>query len=97
MFGAIELPPDSSPRLVEKAGREGFRETRAYRDFRAILENFLVQLAADYFRDEAVRGTQYRNRPRLSSIGKPGRANGKPSNRERDVGRSRVRFANAGP
>ena len=60
MFGAIELPPDSLPRLVEKAGREGFRETRAYRDFRAILENFLVQLAADYFRDEAVRGTQYR-------------------------------------
>ena len=60
MFGAIELPPDSSPRLVEKAGREGFRENRAYRDFRAILENFLVQLAADYFRDEAVRGTQYR-------------------------------------
>ena len=38
----------------------GFRENRAYRDFRAILENFLVQLAADYFRDEAVRGTQYR-------------------------------------
>ena len=60
MFGAIELPSDSSRRLVEKAGREGFRENRAYRDFRAILENFLVQLAADYFRDEAVRGTQYR-------------------------------------
>ena len=61
MFGAIELPSDSSRRLVEKAGREGFRENRAYRDFRAILENFLVQLAADYFRDEAVRGTEYRN------------------------------------
>ena len=60
MIGAIELPSDSSPRLVEKAGREGFRENKAYRDFRAILENFLVQLAADYFRDEAVRGTQYR-------------------------------------
>ena len=60
MFGAIELPPESSQSLVEKAGREGFRENRAYRDFRAILENFLVQLAADFFRDEAAHGAQYR-------------------------------------
>ena len=60
MIGAIELPLESSRRLVEKAGREGFRENRAYRDFRAILENFLVQLAADYFRDEAALGAQYR-------------------------------------
>ena len=56
MFGAIELPIDSSRRLIEKAGREGFRENRAYREFRAILENFLVQLAADYFREEAALG-----------------------------------------
>lgn len=60
MFGAIELPPDSSSRLVEKAGREGFRDNRAYRDFRAILENFFVQLAADFFRDDALLGEQYR-------------------------------------
>lgn len=60
MFGAIELPTDSSPRLIEKAGREGFRENRAYREFRHILEHFLVQLAADYFRDETERGIEYR-------------------------------------
>ena len=60
MFGAIELPSGSSSRLVEKAGREGFRDNRAYRDFRAILENFFVQLAADFFRDEALWGRQYR-------------------------------------
>ena len=35
MFGAIELPSQSSSRLVEKAGREGFRDNRAYRDFRS--------------------------------------------------------------
>ena len=29
MFGAIELPLGSSNRLIEKAGREGFRENRA--------------------------------------------------------------------
>ena len=60
MFGAIELPIESSNLLVEKAGREGFRDNSAYRTFRAILENFLVQLAADYFRTEAARGVQYR-------------------------------------
>ena len=60
MFGAIELPLESSNRLIEKAGREGFRDNRAYRQFRAILEHFLVQLAADYFRDEAARGSEYR-------------------------------------
>ena len=56
MFGAIELPLESSNRLSEKAGREGFRENRAYRQFRAILENFLVQLAADFFRDDSALG-----------------------------------------
>ena len=60
LFGAIELPIDTSSHLIEKAGREGFRENRAYREFRAILENFLVQLAADYFRDEAALGGVYR-------------------------------------
>ena len=60
MFGAIELPLESSDRLIEKAGREGFRNNRAYHEFRAILEHFLVQLAADYFRDETERGTEYR-------------------------------------
>ena len=60
MFGAIDLPAESSSKLVEKAGREGFRENRAYRQFRAILENFFIQLAADFFRDEAARGAPYR-------------------------------------
>ena len=59
MFGAIELPIDSSQQLIEKAGREGFRENRAYREFRSILENFLIQLAADYFREDAAQGGIY--------------------------------------
>ena len=59
MFGAIDLPSASSDKLIEKAGREGFRDNRAYRQFRAILENFFVQLAADYFRDDATRNTQF--------------------------------------
>ncbi|MGW4295564.1 ATP-binding protein [Micromonospora chersina] len=49
MFGAIEISAAANPDLHEKAGREGFRENAAYRDFKALLENFLVQLAADFF------------------------------------------------
>ena len=56
MFGAIELPSTSSGRLIEKAGREGFRDNRAYRQFREILMNLLVQLAADYFREDSSLG-----------------------------------------
>ena len=56
MFGAIELPIESSSRLIEKAGREGFRENAAYRQFRSILENFLIQLAADFFRSDSSFG-----------------------------------------
>ncbi|MFB6726258.1 ATP-binding protein [Kribbella sp. NPDC056345] len=49
MFGAIEIDSDSNPSLQEKAGREGFRDNGAYRDFTDILKNFLVQIAANYF------------------------------------------------
>ncbi|MDR3267461.1 MAG: ATP-binding protein, partial [Tannerella sp.] len=49
MFGAIELSAKSNGNLVEKAGREGFIENRAYRQLQAILKNFFVQLAADFF------------------------------------------------
>ncbi|PTS75192.1 hypothetical protein DBR07_15745, partial [Aeromonas sp. HMWF036] len=37
--------------MTEKAGREGFRENQAYRDFRSILINFFEQLAIEFFRD----------------------------------------------
>lgn len=60
MFGIIDLPPESKERLAEKAGREGFRENAAYRQFRALLVNFFIQLAADYFRDAVERGAHDR-------------------------------------
>jgi len=46
MFGAIDLDSELNSGLQEKAGREGFRENAAYRDFREILKSFLIQLAA---------------------------------------------------
>ena len=52
IFGAIELTRKYNASLVEKAGREGFRENKAYRQFRLILKNFFVQMAADFFRED---------------------------------------------
>lgn len=57
MFGVIEISAKGNKHLVEKAGREGFIENKAYRQLQAILKNFFVQLAADFF-DEKGRSPQ---------------------------------------
>ncbi|TFH46415.1 MAG: hypothetical protein E4G94_02450 [ANME-2 cluster archaeon] len=48
MFGVIEISRENNPNLIEKAGREGFIENKAYRQFKEIGENFFAQLAADF-------------------------------------------------
>lgn len=53
IYGAVEVSHDRNVNLIEKAGREGFRENRAYRQLRDILINFFIQLAFDFFRDTA--------------------------------------------
>ncbi|RYZ78158.1 MAG: ATP-binding protein, partial [Proteobacteria bacterium] len=53
MFGAIEITHSENSNLNEKAGREGFRENRAYRQFKEILINLFVQLAAEFFRRQS--------------------------------------------
>ena len=50
MFGAVEIDAERNRNLMEKAGREGFQENKAYRQFRSILQNFFLQVAADFFR-----------------------------------------------
>ncbi len=64
MFGLVEVDSTRNPHLREKAGREGFRENKAYRDLRGILKNFLVQVAADFFRKDGVHGDRFTNRKR---------------------------------
>ena len=59
MFGAIELTSASNGALHEKAGREGFSENSAYRQFRSILINFFLQSAADFFREEGTRSDDW--------------------------------------
>ena len=58
LLGALSISREKNPDLVEKAGREGFRENKAYKQFREILKNFFVQMAADFFRDTNKWGSQ---------------------------------------
>ncbi len=51
IFGAVDLSSEGNPRLQEKAGREGFIEDEAYRQLKQLLQNLLVQLAAEHFRE----------------------------------------------
>ncbi len=61
MFGLVEIDSRHNNGLQEKAGREGFLENKAYRQFRSILKNFffLVQVAADFFRQEGVHSERF--------------------------------------
>ena len=59
MFGAVEIDAERNRKLLEKAGREGFQENRAYRQFRSILRNFFLQMAADFFRADGVHAETF--------------------------------------
>lgn len=58
-FGYISISHEENEGLTEKAGREGFRENQAYRDFRSILINFFKQLAYEFFRESSPQGEDY--------------------------------------
>ncbi|MES2818727.1 MAG: ATP-binding protein [Pseudomonadota bacterium] len=58
-FGYVSISHEKNGTLTEKAGREGFRENQAYRDFRSILMNFFQQLALEFFRRSAPQGDDY--------------------------------------
>jgi signal transduction histidine kinase len=59
IFGAIEITHTHNSNLVEKAGREGFRANRAYRQFTDMLERFFERLALDFFRETARFGDEF--------------------------------------
>ena len=62
MFGAIQIDSLNNLQLHEKAGREGFRENKAYRQFKGILKHFILQVAADFFRKEGVHSERFADR-----------------------------------
>lgn len=59
MFGAINLTSEHNNSLSEKAGREGFQNNKAYRDFRDLLMSFFVQLAEQYFRADGAYADEW--------------------------------------
>ena len=64
MFGAVEIDAERNRDLREKAGREGFQENKAYRQFRSILQNFFLQMAADFFRKDGMHSGTFDLRKR---------------------------------
>lgn len=62
IYGSVSLTKQSNAALREKAGREGFQKGKAYRQFKKVLENLFVQLAADFFRKEAPLGGYFQER-----------------------------------
>ena len=62
MFGAVDIDANKNKGLREKAGREGFQENKAYRQFRSILQNFFLQMAADFFRIDGVHAESFDTR-----------------------------------
>lgn len=59
VFGYIAINHEENSTLNEKAGREGFRQNQAYRDFRAVLINFFQRLALEFFRPKSPQGETY--------------------------------------
>lgn len=59
LFGAVEISHNKNSALVEKAGREGFRQNRAYRQFAGLLEELFRRLAVDFFRESARLTTDF--------------------------------------
>lgn len=51
LFGYIEVSKASNSNLAEKAGREGFIDNEAYKQFKKLLVNLFLQLATDFFRE----------------------------------------------
>lgn len=60
IYGVVTLSSETNKFLQEKAGREGFRENTAYRQFKAMLENLFMQLAKDFFRESAQYSDDFR-------------------------------------
>ena len=89
MFGAVELTSEKNSRLREKAGREGFQENKAYRQFRRILRNLFIQMAADFFRREGVHSDTFVERKEQLEIDELNRRR-----RERLVSEKRKRLSN---
>ena len=62
IYGAVCLTRNENGNLQEKAGREGFQKDKAYRQLKEILEHLFLQLASDFFRQDADFGDYFTER-----------------------------------
>lgn len=60
MFGSIHINSNDNRRLREKAGREGFQNNLAYRQFREQLMLFFQELAGRFFREEGAYAEEWK-------------------------------------
>jgi signal transduction histidine kinase len=59
MLGSVGLTKENNYALHEKAGREGFIENKAYKQFKSILEHFFIQTARDFFNEKGDLSDQF--------------------------------------
>jgi signal transduction histidine kinase len=59
IFGAIEIDNVKNAALQEKAGREGFQENKAYRQFRDMLKHFLKKVVEDFILEKGIYSDTY--------------------------------------
>ncbi|MBF0629787.1 MAG: ATP-binding protein [Magnetococcales bacterium] len=69
MIGYVDLRHDHNHALNEKAGREGFRENLAFRDFREVLVNLFRETAIRFFREGSNEGDEFREKRTLLEEG----------------------------
>lgn len=85
MFGAVLLTRTTNTGLTEKAGREGFRQNKAYRQFKLILIHFFVQAAKQFFRKDGSRSQVFNEkRAELSRIQKAAEESEREEKERRD-------------
>ncbi len=62
MFGYIAISRESNRNLIDKAGREGLIENKAYREFKNDLIQLFVDLAMTYFKSISKENSEVNSR-----------------------------------
>ena len=62
MFGAVEIDSKENQDLRKKQGERDSKRTSPNRQFRSILQNFFLQIAADFFRSDGVHAAVFDDR-----------------------------------
>jgi signal transduction histidine kinase len=93
MFGYIDISRNSNHRLKDKAGREGFINNQAYREFKADLEAFFTDLAKQFFGTDAKSDLKEKQQKELNKQAEAEKAEKEREKKERrDFSKKLTRF-----